>query len=94
MFSSPDYCFVTSSAETLQLMEQQLERLVQLKGVYYEVFDKKDSKGEKIIAVFFQSSVIDVLAEVYNIKHRLSSYNCLVDFKAYAADSFEKFNGR
>jgi len=49
-------------------MEQQLERLVRLKGCYYEVFDKKDSKeGIKVIVVFFQSSTIDVLGEVYNI---------------------------
>jgi len=34
-------------------MEEQLQRLVRMKGVYYEVFDKKDSKEEKIIVVFF-----------------------------------------
>ena len=48
-------------------MEQQLERLVRLKGCYYEAFDKKGGTGERIIVVFFQSSTIDVLAEVYDI---------------------------
>ena len=35
-----------------------------------------------------------MLAETQYQLHRLSGYNCLVEFKAYAGDEFTKFNGR
>ena len=34
-------------------------------GIYYETFDKLDGKGHKIMVVFYQSSVLDVFAEIY-----------------------------
>jgi hypothetical protein len=75
--------------------------------VYYEVFDKviidpkevleAEAHPHKLlimIVLFFEDSWLDLRAEIYHVKTRLSHFDCKVDFKCYAEDHFEAFNAR
>jgi len=48
----------------------------------------------KRYSVYFEDQVIDFMAEILNMKARLISYDCMVPFKCYAAEKFERFNSR
>ena len=71
----------------------ELESLIELVGVYYEVFDRED-RETSLIVLFFDDSLLDTMAEYTKLKVHLKDYDCQVDFKAYARDSFRSFNAR
>jgi len=71
----------------------ELESLIELGGVYYEVFDREDHETS-LIVLFFDDSLLDTMAEYTKLKVNLKDYDCQVDFKAYARDSFKSFNAR
>lgn len=47
-----------------------------------------------MIVLFFEDSWLDLRAEIYHVKTRLSHFDCKVDFKCYAEDHFEAFTAR
>jgi len=67
--------------------------LIERGGVYYEIFERED-KHTNLIVLFFEDSLIDVTAEVMNLKANLMDFDCLLNFKAYARDHFKSFNAR
>lgn len=72
LYKHPDYAFVTRE-ETLEILLTELKTLALKGGVYYEVFDKLDCKEPtKIVVVFFEDRVFDVMAEIMGVKARLS----------------------
>ena len=106
LIENADYCIVTRE-QTLDLLLLNLNQLCKFGGVYYEVFDKviidpkemleaeaHPNKRLKMIVLFFEDSWLDLRAEIYHVKARLSNYDCKVDFKCYAEDYFEAFNAR
>lgn len=59
--------------------------MIERGGVYYEIFERED-KHTNLIVLFFEDSLIDVTAEVMNLKANLMDFDCLLNFKAYARD--------
>ena len=88
-----DYCFVTRT-DTLGIFTKEIDPLVRKGGVYYDVFDKEGDGNKKIVVVYFEDEVIDFMAEILQVKARLNEFDCLVPFRCYAADMFERFNSR
>ena len=93
LFKHPIYCYVVSR-KSLNVIEFELDSLIKTGGCYYEEFDRLNSPDQVIIVIFFEQSLIDLLAEVQYTMHKLGGYDCLIEFKAFAGDDFEKFNGR
>lgn len=40
------------------------------------------------MVVFFQNAVLDIFAEAYKVQVKMTDYDCLADFVAYAGDHF------
>ena len=90
--------------DTLQVLRLELDSLVGRGGVYYSIFDKISKpehfmKTERtsdtiIVVLYFDDSVVDLMAEILQIECRLSKYDCQQPFKCYAADMFDQFNSR
>jgi hypothetical protein len=96
--------FLTTK-KTLGILLRELHPLVERGGVHYDVFDKLMSDEEKkktvddkdvlkYVVVYFEDSFLDLMAEVFHVKTRLSNFDCMVDFKCFAEDFFEPFNSR
>lgn len=41
-----------------------------------------------VMVLYFDDSVLDLMAEIQKVKVKLSSYDCLIEFKSYAEDKF------
>ncbi len=97
-YKTPDYCLVTR-ADTLALLRLELESLVERGGIYYSIFDKIDEPADfektkrgsdtMMVVLYFDDSVIDLMAEILEIECRVSKYDCQLPFKCYAADLFD-----
>ncbi len=102
-YKTPDYCLVTR-ADTLALLRLELDSLVERGGIYYSIFDKIDTPQDfektkrgsdtMMVVLYFDDSVIDLMAEILEIECRVSKYDCQLPFKCYAADLFDQFNSR
>lgn len=90
--------------DTLQILRLELDSLVNQGHIYYSIFDKikraedfnKTVRTSDLISVvlYFDDSVVDLMAEILNVECRLSKYDCKQPFKCYAADMFDQFNSR
>ena len=47
-----------------------------------------------IMVLYFDDSVLDLMAEIQKVKVKMSQYDCLVEFKCFAEDKFQPFNAR
>ncbi len=84
-YKTPDYCLVTR-ADTLALLRLELESLVERGGIYYSIFDKIDEPSDfektkrgadtMMVVLYFDDSVIDLMAEILEIECRVSKYDC------------------
>ena len=92
-YKDPDYAFVTTK-EMVPILKMELDSLLRDKGVYYSIFDKKVPDETQIVVLYFDDNLIDLYAEIQNIKARLKSHPILSEFRCYASDFFEKFNSR
>lgn len=102
-YKAPDYCLVTR-ADTLHVLRVELDSLVSRGGVYYSIFDKIEApedfeKTERaadvmMVVLYFDDSVIDLMAEILGVECRLSSMDCQMQFSCYASDMFDQFNSR
>lgn len=53
------------------------------------------NENEKMfVGVFFEDRIIDLTAEMMALKTRMSSLDCVLDFKNEANEMFERFNAR
>lgn len=81
-------------------MKFELKSLIKLGGCYYEIFDRMDHLDKKgqpdqsFLVIFFEQPLIDLLAEMQKVQAQIAGYDCLVEFRAYAGEEFERFNGR
>ena len=41
-----------------------------------------------IMVLYFDDSVLDLMAEIQKVKVKMSQYDCLVEFKCFAEDKF------
>ena len=102
-YRSPDYCIVTR-ADTLSVLRLELDSLVCRGGVYYSIFDKVETpedfdKQERdddimMIVLYFDDSVIDLMAEILGVETRMSKMDCQMPFTCFASDLFDQFNAR
>lgn len=92
-YNDADYCFITRK-EMLPILRIEIDSLIRDGGVYYSVFDKKDDPEVQIVVLYFEDSYIDLMAEIQNVKARLSNYPVLTEFRCYCSDMFEQFNSR
>lgn len=92
MYQRPDLAAVIQK-ESLEIIKMELKSLIDLGGVYYEIFDRVDPET-KLLVLFFEDRQLDLTAEKIKLKVQLKDFDCLVDFKCYARDSFKSFNGR
>lgn len=102
-YKTPDYCIVTR-ADTLAVLRVELDSLVSRGGVYYSIFDKIEApedfeKMERdddvmIIVLYFDDSVIDLMAEILGVEARISKSDCNMAFTCFASDMFDQFNAR
>ena len=102
-YLTPDYCIVTRF-DTLQVLRLELDSLVSRGGVYYSIFDKvkkpEDFQKEErtsdlmMVVLYFDDSVVDLMAEILNVECRMSKYDCQLPFRCYAADMYDQFNSR
>jgi hypothetical protein len=53
----------------------ELESLIELGGVYYEVFERED-RETSLIVLFFDDSLLDTMAEFTKLKVILKEYDC------------------
>ena len=56
----------------------------------------KEFRGSDLMMVvlYFDDSVVDLMAEINGVECRLSQHNLTQPFKCYAADMFDQFNSR
>ena len=97
-YKAPDYCIVTK-ADTLKVLRVELDSLVQRGGVYYSIFDKVNApedfdKTERdndtmMVVLYFDDSVIDLMAEILGVETRMSKHDCMMPFVSYASDMFD-----
>jgi hypothetical protein len=78
----------------LPILLRDLESLLKMGGVYYEVFPMELDKGKLVVVLFLDDSLLDVLAEITRLKTRMDELDCRVEFKSYARHDFERFSGR
>ena len=102
-YKTPDYCLVTR-ADTLPILRVELNSLVSRGGIYYSIFDKVETQEdfEKVertdelmmIVLYFDDSVIDLMAEILGVETRMSKADCNMPFTCFASDMFDQFNAR
>ena len=87
LYKYPDLALVVNK-KALHILKSDMESLVDKGGVYYEVFDRLlDRKKETcVVVLFFDDSILDLLAETQKLKARMIDYDCRVEFKAFARD--------
>lgn len=95
LYKYPDIALIVNR-KALHILKSDMESLIDKGGVYYEVFDRLlDKKKETcIVVIFFDDSMLDLMAETTKLKARMIDYDCRVEFKAFARDQFKRFSGR
>ena len=92
-FRDPDYTFVTTN-DMLPILKMELDSLLRDGGVYFSVFETNSDTDRRVVVLYFDDSLIDMMAEIQGVKARLSNYPVLTEFKCFASDLFEQFNSR
>lgn len=90
---TPDYCFIVQK-DQLQVLMEGLHSLMRGGGVYYSKEERDDDPDQVIIVVYFDDNIIDIMAELMDVKCRLSGFDVMADFKCFAADFYESFSTR
>ena len=85
---------MVTTKEMLPILKLELDSLIREGGVYYSAFDKLNDPEAKILVLYFDDSLIDLMAEFKGVKCRMSNFDVLAEFKCYASDMFEQFNSR
>jgi len=89
--NTPDYLFVCK-AETVAVVEQNLDELAELDVKYTTIPSEKED--QLLVCVFFTDDTFDIMAEILKVKTRLKMYDYMVEFRGYAAELYEQFNSR
>lgn len=42
-----------------------------------------------MVVLYFDDSVVDLMAEILNVECRMSKYDCQLPFRCYAADMYD-----
>lgn len=87
-YDDPDYVFIVDK-KRMNIIRQSLENLCSSGGVFYTTYDRDDNPDEKIVVIFFDDIMIDLMGELLQVKCRLSVHDCNHEFKCFASDLFE-----
>ena len=71
-----------------------MDSLLRHGGVYFSVFEREGNDNKLSIVIYFEDNVLDLMAEITQVKCRMMNYNVCEDFKCYASDMFDQFNAR
>lgn len=64
------------------MMVLELESLIERGAVYYEIFDREDP-DTCIVVLFFEDAILDVEAEVMQLKAQMRDFDCAMKFRVY-----------
>ena len=76
----------------MEIMREALENLTESGGVFYSTFLRDEDPEETIIVIYFDDIMIDLMGELFQVQCRMSTHDCLQEFKCFAADMFEQFS--
>ena len=72
----------------------EMDSLIRRGGVYFSVFDREGDENKLSVVLYFEDSVLDLMAEMMKMPVRMSEYNVNAEFKCFASDMFDQFNAR
>ena len=93
MYEDGDWCFVVTK-ETWPILRMEMDSLLRRGGVYFSIFDREGNDNKLSIVVYFEDSVLDLMAEISQVKCRMMNYNVYEEFTCYASEHFDQFNAR